>query len=128
MKNFKRALIAGAVGCALSTSAAAQFTAVYFFGDSLTDSGFYKPVVPPGTGLFTTNPGPVWSTVFANRLGLAANPSNTPGGTNFAQGGARVTSLPGVPPIPPTAAAVPTVRCVAWSYPSGTPQRVGRLR
>jgi outer membrane lipase/esterase len=107
MQKFKSALLAGAIGLALSTPAAAQFTAVYFFGDSLTDTGFFKPVVPPGTGLFTTNPGPVWPTVFANKLGLSANPSNTPGGTNYAQGGARVTDLPGVPPTPPTAAAVP---------------------
>ena len=107
MKNFKRALLAGAVALAVSTPAAAQFSAFYLFGDSLTDSGFFKPVVPPGAGLFTTNPGPVWATILANRLGVSANPSNTPGGTNFAQGGARVTSLPGIPPIPPTASAVP---------------------
>ena len=48
MKNFKRALLAGAVALAVSTPAAAQFSAFYLFGDSLTDSGFYKPVVPPG--------------------------------------------------------------------------------
>jgi outer membrane lipase/esterase len=107
MQNFKRALLAGAVGLAISAPAAAQFSAVYVFGDSLSDSGFFKPVVPPGTGLFTTNPGPVWPTVFAGRFGLTANPSNTPGGTDYAQGGARVTGLPGIPPIPPTAAAVP---------------------
>ena len=74
MQKFKRALLAGAIGLALSTPAAAQFTASYFFGDSLTDTGYYKPVLPPGTGLFTTNPGPVWATVFANRLGTTANP------------------------------------------------------
>lgn len=108
MQKLKRAVLACAVGFAVAAPATAQqFDAVYFFGDSLTDSGFYKPVVPAGAGLFTTNPGPVWATVFANKLGLTANPSNTPGGTNFAQGGARVTSLPGIPPIPPTASAVP---------------------
>jgi outer membrane lipase/esterase len=107
MQNFKRALLAGAVGLALSAPAAAQFSAVYVFGDSLSDSGFFKPVVPPGAGLFTTNPGPVWPTVFAGRFGLTANPSNTPGGTDFAQGGARVTGLPGIPPVAPTATAVP---------------------
>jgi outer membrane lipase/esterase len=110
MHNYKRALLAGAIGLALSAPAAAgqfQFGSTVFFGDSLTDTGFYKPVVPPGTGLFTTNPGPVWPTVLANKLGTTANPSNTPNGTNYAQGGARVTDLPGVPPIAPTAAAVP---------------------
>ncbi|HET7097990.1 MAG TPA: autotransporter domain-containing protein [Casimicrobiaceae bacterium] len=109
MQKFKRALLVGAIGFALSSPAAAQFqpSATIFFGDSLTDSGYYKPVLPPGTGLFTTNPGPVWATVFANRLGTTANPSNTPGGTNYAQGGARVTGLPGVPPTPPTGSATP---------------------
>lgn len=108
MHNFKRALLAGAVGLAVSAPAAAQqFSAFYVFGDSLSDTGFYKPVLPAGTGLFTTNPGPVWPTLFAGRFGLTANPSNTPGGTDYAQGGARVTGLPGIPPIPPTAAAVP---------------------
>jgi outer membrane lipase/esterase len=54
----------------------AQFTSIYYFGDSLTDSGTYKPVLPPGTGLFTTNPGPVWSQVLASRYGVAADPAN----------------------------------------------------
>ncbi|HVN36414.1 MAG TPA: autotransporter domain-containing protein [Casimicrobiaceae bacterium] len=110
MPKFKRALLAGAVGVALSTSAAAggfQFSSSYFFGDSLTDSGYYKPVVPPGQGLFTTNPGPVWSTVIANKLGTTANPSNTPNGTNYAQGGAQVATPPGIPPVPPTVSATP---------------------
>jgi len=108
MRNLKRAVVAGALALVVSTAAAAQpFSAIYLFGDSLTDSGFYRPVVPPGAGLFTTNPGPVWATILADRLGLTANPSNTPGGTNFAQGGARVTGLPGIPPVPPTASAVP---------------------
>ncbi len=109
MQKFKRALLAGAIGFVLSTSAAAQFqpSATIFFGDSLTDSGYYKPLLPPGQGLFTTNPGPVWSTVFANRLGTTANPSNTPNGTNYAQGGAQVATTPGIPPVAPTAAAVP---------------------
>jgi len=60
----------------------------------------------PGTGKFTTNPGPVWSQVVAQRYGLTAVPANQ-GGTNFAEGGARVTSLPGVPNQPPTGTATP---------------------
>jgi len=110
MPKFKRALLAGAVGLALSTSAAAgqfQFSSAVFFGDSLSDTGYFKPVLPPGTGLFTTNPGPVWPTVFANRFGLTANPSNTPNGTDYAQGGAQVTNTPGFPPVPPTGSATP---------------------
>ena len=113
MRPFRASLAATAVALALAAAdASAQFTNVYFFGDSLTDSGSYKPVLPPGTGLFTTNPGPVWSQVFAQRYGLTAIPANQ-GGTNFAQGGARVTGLPGVPNSPPTGTATPIATQVA---------------
>jgi outer membrane lipase/esterase len=102
MRNFKRTLLAGAIALALSAPAAAQFSNAIFFGDSLSDSGNYKSQLPPGTGKFTTNPGPVWSEVFAQNFGLMALPSNS-GGTNYAFGGARVTDLPGVvgPPLNP---------------------------
>jgi outer membrane lipase/esterase len=95
MRTFERTLLAGAVALALSSSAAAQFSQAIFFGDSVSDSGNYKSVLPPGTGKFTTNPGPVWTEVFAGRFGLTANPSSQ-GGTNYAYGGARVSQLPGV--------------------------------
>ena len=65
MRTFKRVLLAGALALAVAGPAAAQFTNFYVFGDSLSDAGSYKPVVPPGTGLFTTNPGPIWVTPFA---------------------------------------------------------------
>jgi len=123
MQKFKRALLAGAIGLALSTPAAAdqfQFGSTVFFGDSLTDTGFYKPVVPPGTGLFTTNPGPVWATVFANKLGTTANPSNTPNGTNYAQGGAQIATPPGIPPIAPTATATPVATQVSTFLAKGS--------
>ena len=122
MQKFKSALLAGAIGTALSAPAAAQFiNSTVFFGDSLTDSGYFKPVLPPGTGLFTTNPGPVWPTVLANKLGTTANPSNTPGGTNYAQGGAQVTNTPGFPPVPPTASAVPIATQVQTFLAMGPP-------
>jgi outer membrane lipase/esterase len=107
MQNFKRALLAGAVGIATSVpAAAAPFTGAYFFGDSLTDMGSFKPVLPPGTGLFTTNPGPTWPQPFAQHYGFSASPANQ-GGNDYAYGGARVALSPGYPPIAPTAAAVP---------------------
>jgi outer membrane lipase/esterase len=106
-EQIQHALLAGAVGLAVSAPAAAQFSQFIIFGDSLSDTGFYRPVVPPGAGLFTTNPGPIWVTVLGDRLLLSTNPINVPGGTNFAQGGARVTGLPGIPPIAPTGSAVP---------------------
>ena len=106
MRSFKRTLLAGAVALAVSAPAAAQFTNAIVFGDSLMDAGSYKPVVPPGTGLFTTNPGPIWVTPFGQNFGFAVTPANQ-GGTDYAYGGARVTQLPGFQPIAPTAAAVP---------------------
>jgi len=105
MQNFKLALLAGAVALLASAPATAQYTAAYYFGDSLFDSGNLESALPPGTGKFTTNPGPVLSEVFAQHFGLAAVPSNQ-GGTNYAYGGARVANLPGVvdPPLSPAAA------------------------
>jgi outer membrane lipase/esterase len=108
MRRFRPSLVAGAIALALCTgTASAQFTNVVYFGDSLTDSGYFKPVVPPGTGLFTTNPGPVWSQLFSEHFGTLAIPSNQPGGTNYAQGGAQTTILPGIPPEAPTVASTP---------------------
>src|SRR5262249_14376904 len=74
--------------------------------------GSFKSVVPPGGGKFTTNPGPVWAEVIAQRYGFTATPANQ-GGTDYAEGGARVTQLPGVPPIPPTGTATPVATQVS---------------
>ena len=53
--RFRPSRVAVALTFALAAgTASAQFTNSYFFGDSLTDSGSYKPVTPPGTGRFTT--------------------------------------------------------------------------
>lgn len=109
MRNMKRTAFASALVIGLTLShgeAAAQFSGFYFFGDSLTDSGSFKPVLPPGTGKFTTNPGPVWAEVFAQRYGFTATPANQ-GGNDYAEGGARVAQLPGVPDVPPTGTAAP---------------------
>ena len=95
MRRTKRTVLASAlfIGLALSHGeAAAQFSGFYFFGDSLTDAGSFKPVLPPGTGKFTTNPGPVWAEVFAQRYGFTATPANQ-GGNDYAEGGARVVSV-----------------------------------
>ncbi len=90
----------------LGLPTAAQFNQFYFFGDSLTDAGSFKPVLPPGTGKFTTNPGPIWAEVLAQRYGSTATPANQ-GGNDYAEGGARVTQLPGFPASPPTGTATP---------------------
>ncbi|MEP6942052.1 MAG: autotransporter domain-containing protein [Betaproteobacteria bacterium] len=121
MRTIKTALCAGALAVAALISnneANAQFNQFYFFGDSLTDAGSYKPLLPPGTGLFTTNPGPVWAQALAQRYGSSASPANQ-GGNDYAQGGARVTQLPGVPNSPPTATAVPIATQIQTYLSSG---------
>lgn len=103
--------------CAPVAASAAPYSSVFFFGDSLSDSGnnaFVFDVVggsqglPPGT-LRTPVPtpsnsfipaypyatpvggrysnGPVWAEIFAASLGVTAAPSLL-GGTNYAYGGA----------------------------------------
>jgi outer membrane lipase/esterase len=91
----------------LVTAASAQnFSNSFFFGDSLTDSGWflYKPLggagfglAPPGAGTWTTNPDPGWAQIFANKFGGNATPSDTPGvgGNNSAIGGARLVAQNG---------------------------------
>src|SRR5258705_9295083 len=107
MKAKKRILPAlvfsafAAFGAAEAQSA--QFSNVYVFGDSLSDAGYFRPflrtLLPPALadsmGRFTTNPGPVWSELVASYYGVNPRPSNA-GGTIYAQGGARVTAVPGV--------------------------------
>lgn len=119
MRTFERTLLAGVVALTIASPAAAQFSNVYFFGDSLSDSGNFKSALPAGTGLFTTNPGPVSSQVLAAHFGFDAIPS-TQGGNTYGYGGARVTDLPGVvsPPLSP-AAVVPVATQVSQYLAKG---------
>lgn len=81
-----------------------------FFGDSLTDAGYFRPVLlqvvgPSGAliGKFTTNPGLVWSEYLAQYYGTDASPNgNGQSGDNYAAGGARVgvDTAGGLGPIP----------------------------
>ena len=103
MKTKKR-LLPALVFSALTAFAApateaAQFSAVYVFGDSLSDAGYYRPFllslgIPAATvnqlGRFTTNPDPVWSELVTQFYGYAPSASNASNGNIFAQGGARV--------------------------------------
>ncbi len=100
VKRVLPAVVAAAMAAGATTANAVQFQGVYVFGDSLSDSGYYRPFlvsigVPAGTaatlGRFTTNPGPVWSEIIAQYYGGNPNPSNAGGGI-FAQGGARVAA------------------------------------
>jgi outer membrane lipase/esterase len=87
------------LGAAATGAQAQQFSSVVVFGDSLSDAGFFRPVlgaagVPasllPTLGRFTTAPGPVWSELVTQYYGFTSNPSNLSSGNIFAQGGARV--------------------------------------
>jgi outer membrane lipase/esterase len=114
MPTIRSALRACAIAAAAVIAhgeAAAQFNQFYFFGDSLTDAGTFG-------ARFTTNPGPVWAQVLAQRNGSTATPA-TQGGSDYAQGGARVTQLPGFPPIAPTGSAVPIATQIQTYLASG---------
>ena len=106
---FRRPLVAAlALAAALTTTHAsarnddAAFSRTVFFGDSLTDAGFFRPLLPataqPVIGQFTTNPGLVWSQYLANYYGAdrstawlaTGSAPRVDGGDNYAVGGARV--------------------------------------
>ena len=87
--------IAVSILASMGTALAGSFSETYFFGDGLTDAGFYRPLLPtsvqPVTGQFTTNPADVWVQIIADEMGTSADPNgNGQTGTNYANGGARV--------------------------------------
>ncbi len=87
-------MVAALVVVALSPLAAAgDFTDVFFFGDSLTDTGSVCQLLPsPPYAANTCSNGPVWANDFAEALGLSAR-SMADGGTNYAVGGAETSDL-----------------------------------
>jgi len=109
-------LLCAVAGFVLASPAAAQeassFSRVIVFGDSISDGGAYADRAPAGAGSFTTNPDPVWVENIAAGLGLALAP-RAAGGTNYAEGGARVTEAR--PNAPGDLSRTPVVRQVdAW--------------
>lgn len=88
------------IAIALSGNATANnFSQTIFFGDSLTDSGYFKntPLVqtfkPSSTAKFTTNPDKVWSEHFAEAYGSnATSIALDKNGNNYAGGGAKVNT------------------------------------
>jgi phospholipase/lecithinase/hemolysin len=94
---------------AVNTPAAppgSKYSAIYAFGDSLSDSGNVRaatggttPASPYFDGRFSN--GPVWVEDLATHLGLAAPKPSLTGGTDFAYGGAEsgTTSVHGETPI-----------------------------
>lgn len=95
-----RTLLAAALALAALPALAQEntFSQTVFFGDSLTDSGYFRPVLvqvagPQAAvlGRFTTNPGLVWAEYVADYYGTsAASNGNGQTGTDYAAGGARV--------------------------------------
>jgi phospholipase/lecithinase/hemolysin len=78
----------------------APFSAIYAFGDSLTDGGNESlataglvPVSPPYADRSFTN-GPVWVKDLAKDIGLPAVNPSLAGGTDFAYGGAETGQTP----------------------------------
>ena len=113
-KRPMRALLATALAvAAMPTLAGGPYTQTVFFGDSLTDAGFFRPLLPasvrPVTGQFTNNPGFVWSQFLADFYGTSAAPNgNGQTGPNYAAGGARVgvNTTGALGPIPSLATQV----------------------
>lgn len=91
-----RSLMAVAIAlAAMPAMADSTFNQTVFFGDSLTDSGYYRPLLPSSvqavTGRFTTNPGWTWAEYVADYYGTDASANgNGQSGDNYAVGGARV--------------------------------------
>ncbi|GAB3347935.1 autotransporter domain-containing protein [Lysobacter tyrosinilyticus] len=117
MNKPVRCLLATALALAAAPAFAGTFSNTVFFGDSLTDSGFYRPFLVQNAGpsaatvgRFTTNPGLVWSEYLANYYGTDASSAwgltNTGivagTGNNYAAGGATVKLGLGFPPSVPT--------------------------
>lgn len=107
-----RSLMAVAIAlAAMPAMAQSPYTKTVFIGDSLSDAGYFRPLLPasvqPVTGQFTTNPGWVWAEHVAHYYGTnGAAHGNGQNGDNYAIGGARVgvdTSqilAPGAPAVP----------------------------
>lgn len=83
--------LVGALVVSLVSAQASAYSALYVFGDSLSDTGNINvvsggvPLPPYATGRFSN--GPVWVETLASNLGLTAVNSLS-GGTNYAFGGA----------------------------------------
>ncbi|MBS1191747.1 MAG: Phospholipase/lecithinase/hemolysin [Rhodocyclaceae bacterium] len=124
LKIKQRVVVAAILAGVIGTTQAGNYSAVYFYGDSLTDSGIYRLILPnPSYDHFSTNPGKVWSQNLGANYGLAvspayaAQPNTNPiafspiaSGNNFATGSARINLATITPPnavlIPPVSTQV----------------------
>lgn len=96
LKTFTKSMLAISLSIA-GISHANAYDSVTFFGDSLTDGGYFSSITQGNLGLtesgqFTTNPDNTWATSFAEQLGTTSVPIVYLGnqtGNNYAIGGAR---------------------------------------
>ena len=96
LKTLTKSILAITL-CTAGLAHANDYSSVTFFGDSLTDGGFFSPLTQGAFGLeesgqFTTNPDNTWATSFAEQLGTTAVANTFDGsqtGNNYAIGGAR---------------------------------------
>ena len=131
VSQLKRQIAAAACVVAsllIAPASAGAYSNIYFFGDSVSDSGNVAlaigypngvPQVVTGNDYIPDYPyypsgrfsnGPVWAEVFAAKYGLSATPSLA-GGTDFAFAGART----GGPDVP-----APTLTTQAGMFLAGT--------
>lgn len=120
--KLSRGFLAGAttlcLTCLTQLAQAQNFNQFIAFGDSTTDTGWFAnpaanttipfynaaiaAAVAAGGNAHWTGPGPGNAQILAGFFGLSANPANTPGGTNYAIGGAfddnSLQTLFGFPP------------------------------
>lgn len=59
----------------VSTAQAGNYSNIYFYGGSLTDSGIYRPILSNGYDHFSTNPGTVWSQNLGAAYGFTVSPA-----------------------------------------------------
>ncbi len=96
LKTLTKSMLAITL-CATGWAHASEYNSVTFFGDSLTDGGYFSPITQgqlqnAESGQFTTNPDNTWATSFAEQLGDVAIANTFNGeqtGNNYAIGGAR---------------------------------------
>ena len=116
------AALAAVLIATAANAQAASYSDLYIFGDSLSDSGTFGPILGVGRyAHFTTKPGTVWAENLGASDGLSVTPAYTamPGpdgalvfslnasGNNLAVGDARINAAP---PNIPEAVNLPSVR------------------
>jgi len=126
--KLRLATLSCAITLALAAPAALAYSNIYFFGDSLTDTGAFagqpfqypaalggQTITLPANARWTLDDGPNVANSLAGKLGFGVTATNAtnglnPGGNNFAQGGAQAQTAspantgpsdnPGAPGIP----------------------------